>query len=258
MDEDRMKMLKEALKSDESFLEFLKQGAESDDYQKLKKRVEKGPHPTSEMLYDYVLNWTDEADDEKIMDHIAFCPVCSKEVLSIMKIEHELEDDMLDWANQQTLIEKLKLLVSSFSMPVYSFAADGLATRGEAAGTDKIQYTIDESIVFCVPISSDGHLVILHYDESEKVSLVFPAGSGDSTFVRGGSEKKISGTVTGPAGKQNFKVIWTSPKLMDPEKINFDSEEDIERAIDEFLDALAGLEEGKWMETEYGFEVKEG
>jgi hypothetical protein len=258
MDEERMKMLKEALKSDKSFLKFIKQGAESDDYKKLKERVEKGPHPTREMLYDYVLNWTDEAEDEKIMYHIAFCPVCSKEVLSIMKIEHELEDDLQDWANQQTLIEKLKQLVSTLSIPVYSFAADGLATRGEAAGTDKIQYAIDESIVFCVPIASDGHLVILHYDESEKVSLVFPAGSGDKTFVREGSENKISGTVTGPAGKQNFKVIWTSQQLMDPEEINFNSEEDIERAIDKFLDALSELEEGQWMETDYSFEVTEG
>lgn len=257
MDEEKMKMLKEALKSDESFLEFLKQGAESDDYQKLKKRVEKGPHPTREMLYDYVLNWTDQTDEEKIMDHIAFCPVCSKEVLSIMKIENELDEDMLEWANQKTLIEKLKQLASNFSIPVYSFAADGLATRGEAAEADEIQYVIDESIVFCAPIASDGHLVILHYDESEKLSLVFPSSSGDNTFVRGGSEKKISGTVTGPVGKQNFKVIWTSQRLMEPKKINYDSEEDIERAINEFLDALAGLEEGQWMETDHGFDVTE-
>ena len=257
MDEERMKMLKEALKSDESFLEFLRQGAESDDYQTSKERVEKGPHPTREMLYDYVLNWTDQADDEKIMDHIAFCPVCSKEVLSIMKIEHELEEDMLDWVNQVPLIEKLKQLVSSLSIPVYSFAAEGLATRGDAAETEKNQYVIDDSIVFCVPIKSDGHLVILHYDESEKVSLVFPSGSGDNTLVRGGSEKKISGTVTGPAGKQNFKVIWTSRQLIEPENINFNSEEDIEQAINEFLDALTELEEEQWIETDYGFDVTE-
>ena len=258
MDEKKGEKLKKALKSDESFLEFLKQGAESDDYQKSKERVEKGPHPTREMLYDYVLNWTAQTEDEKIMDHIAFCPVCSKEVLSIMKIENELDEDMLDWADQQTLIKKLKQLASNFSIPVYSFAADGLATRGEAAETDEIQYVIDESIVFCAPIASDGHLVILHYDESEKLSLMFPSDSGDNTFVRGGSEKKISGTVTGPVGKQNFKVIWTFQQLMEPEKINFDSEEDIERAINEFLDALAGLEEGQWMETDHGFDVTEG
>jgi hypothetical protein len=258
MDREKMKKLKQALKSNESFLEFIKQGTESDGYQKSKEHVERGPHPTREMLYDYVLNWTDQTDDENIMDHIAFCSVCSKEVLSIMKIEHELEEDMLHWINQQTLIEKLKQLVSSLSIPVYSFAADGLATRGEAVEKEKNQYTIDESIVFCVPITSDGHLVILHYDESEKVNLVFPSGSQDNTFVRGGSEKKISGRVTGPAGKQNFKVIWTSHQLIESEKINFNSEEDTERTINEFLDALAELNEGEWIETDYGFEVTEG
>jgi hypothetical protein len=258
MDKEKGEKLKEALKSNESFLKFLKQDAESNDYQKLKESVGKGPHPTSEMLYDYVLNWTDRTDDEKIMDHIAFCPVCSKEVLSIMKIEHELEDDMLDWVNQQPLIERLKNLVSSLSFPVYSFAADGLATRGEAAGAEKNQYAIEDSIVFCVPIKSDGHLVILHYDESEKVRLIFPASSQDSIFVRGGSEKKISGRVTAPAGKQNFKVIWTSNQLIEPAKINFRNEEDMERTINEFLDVLAELNEGEWIETNYGFEVTEG
>ena len=45
---------------------------------------------------------------------------------------------------------------------------------------------------------------------------------------------------------------------MEPEKINFNSEEDIERAINEFLDALAELEEGQWMETDHSFDVTEG
>jgi hypothetical protein len=258
MDEEKGKKLKEALKSNESFLEFLKQDAESDDYQKLKERIEKGPHPTREMLYDYVLNWTEEIDDEKIMDHIGFCSICSKEVLSIMKIEQELEEDMLDWVNKQPLIQRLKKLVSSLSFPVYSFTADSLVTRGEASGKEKNQYAIEESIVFCVPITSDGYLVILHYDESEKVRLIFPASSQDSIFVRGGSEKKISGRVTAPAGKQNFKVIWTSKELIKPAKINFRNREDIERTINEFLDTLAELKEGEWIETDYGFEVTEG
>jgi len=258
MDKEKGKKLKEALKSNEIFLEFLKKDAESDDFQKLKESLEKGPHPTREMLYDYVLNWTEEIDDEKVMDHIGFCSICSKEVLSIMKIEQELEDDMLDWVNQRPLIERLKKLVSSLSFPVYSFTADSLATRREAAGKEKNQYAIEESIVFCVPITSDGYLVILHYDESENVRLIFPASSQDSIFVRGGSEKKISGRVTAPAGKQNFKVIWTSHQLMEPAKINFRDEEDIERTINEFLDALAELNEGEWIETDYGFEVTEG
>jgi hypothetical protein len=258
MDEKKGKKLKEALKSNKGFLEFLKHEAESGEYQKLKERIEKGSHPTREMLYDYVLNWTEKVDDEKIMDHIGFCSICSKEVLSIMKIEQELEEDMLDWANQRPLIQRLKNLVSSLSLPVYGFTADSLVTRAETAEEEKRQYAIGESMVFCVPVTSDGYLVILHYDESEKVRLIFPASSQDSIFVRGGSEKKISGRVTAPAGKQNFKVIWTSKELIKPAKINFRDQEDVERTINEFLDALAELNEGEWIETDHGFEVTEG
>jgi hypothetical protein len=258
MDKEKEGKLKEALKSNESFLEFLKQDAESDDYQKLKESVEKGPHPTREMLYDYVLNWTEEIDDEKVMDHIGFCSICSKEVLSIMKIEQELEEDMLDWVNKQPLIQRLKNLVSSLSLPVYGFMADSLVTRAETAEKEKRQYAIGESMVFCVPVTSDGYLVILHYDEDEKVKMVFPTGPQDDTFVSGGSEKKISGRITEPSGKQFFKVIWTSRKLVDPEKINFHDDEDVENAISNFLEALDELGDGEWIETAYGIEVTEG
>lgn len=258
MDEEKGKKLKEALKSNKGFLEFLKQEAESGEYQKLKERIEKGPHPTREMLYDYVLNWTEEIDDEKIMDHIGFCSICSKEVLSIMKIEQELEEDMLDWANKQPLIQRLKNLVSSLSLPVYGFTADSLVTRVDTAEKEKRPYAIGESMVFCVPVTSDGYLVILHYDEGEKVKMVFPTGPQDDTFVSGGSEKKISGRITGPSGKQFFKVIWTSRKLVDPEKINFPDDEDVENAISNFLEALDELGDGEWIETAYGIEVTEG
>ena len=117
----------------------------------------------------------------------------------------------------------------------------------------RLSIAIKESIVFCVPIDSDGYLVILHYDESENVSMVFPTRSQDNTYVRAGTEKKISGTVTGPYGKQNFKVIWTSRPLIEPDEIDFSDEEDIERAINAFLDALAELNEGEWIETDVCF-----
>jgi len=258
MDERKGKKLKEALRNNKAFVEFLKQEAESDEYQKLRERVEKGPHPTREMLYDYVLNWTEEIDDENIMDHIGFCSICSKEVLSIMKIEQELEEDMLDWANKQPLIQRLKNLVSSLSLPVYGFAPESLATRAGTAEEGKRQYAVGESMVFCVPVTSDGYLVILHYDEDGKIGMVFPTGPQDDTFVSGGSEKKISGRITGPSGKQFFKVIWTSRKLVDPKKINFHDDEDVEHSISKFLDALNELGDGEWIETDYGIEVTEG
>jgi len=257
MDEEKGKKMKEALKSNESFLEFLKQSAESDDYQKLRDRIEKEPHPTREMLYDYVLNWTENIDDEKIMDHIGFCSNCSKEVLNIMKIEQDLEEDMLDWVNKQPLIQRLKNLVSSISLPVYGFPADSLVTRTKTSGEEKKLYAVGESMVLCVPLTSDGYLVILHYDEDEKVTMVFPAGPQDDNFVSGGSEKKISGRITGPTGKQFFKAIWTSQKLVDPKKINFQDDEGVEHAINKFLDALDEVNEGEWIEMAYDIEVTE-
>ena len=257
MDERKGKRLKQALKSNEAFLEFLKEEAQSSEYQKFRERIEKGPHPTREMLYEYVLNWTEETDDENIMDHIAFCSICSKEVLSIMKLEQELEEDMLDWADREPLVQRLKNLVSSLSLPVYGFATDNLATRAEGPEV-KQQYAPGESMVLCVPVTSDGHLVILHYDQDGKLSMVFPTGPQHDTFVKGGSEKKISGRVTGPPGKQFFEVIWTKKKLLDPMEINFDDDEDVERAISSLLDALDRLAPEEWIETDYEIEVTEG
>jgi hypothetical protein len=210
------------------------------------------------MLYDYVLSWTEDIDDEKIMDHIGFCSICSKEVMNIMKIEQELEDDMLDWANKQPLIQRLKNLVSSVSLPVYGFSADSLVTRSKTSEEEKKQYAVGESMVLCVPVTSDGYLVILHYDDNEKVTMVFPAGPQDDNFVNGGSEKKISGKIAGPTGKQFFKAIWTSQKLVDPKKINFQDDEGVEHAINKYLDALDELNEGEWIEMAYGIEVTEG
>jgi len=257
MEKDKRKKLREALKSDEDFIKLLKQGSQSDDYQKIKMRLAKGPHPSNEMLYNYVLNWTDDADDEKIMDHMVYCPQCSQEVLRIMKIEDELEKDMQDWIEKIPLLNKLKMLVSNLSLPVYSFPATRVVTRGEGEPELKTQYRLNESIVFCVPVKLDGYLVILHYDESENVTMVLPSSPQDDTFVSAGSEKKISGIITEPVGMQNFKAIWTSKQLMDPGKIDFNDEEDIERAIDEFIDDLTDLDDGEWIETDYMFEVVE-
>lgn len=252
MDEGNGKRLKEALKSNESFLDLLKRKAESGAHHALK-----GPHPTREMLYDYVLNWTDDMDDENIMAHIGSCSICSKEVLSIMKLEQELEDGMLEWANKQPLVQRLKNLISGLSLPVYGFATESPATRAETS-EKKREYTVGESMVLCVPVAADGYLVILHHDTEGRISMVFPGGPKDDNFVRGGSEKKISGRITGPPGKQFFKVIWTSRKLLAPATIDFNDDESVEISVETFLDALEGSDTGEWIETGYDIVVTEG
>jgi hypothetical protein len=127
MSEDKSKNLKEVFKSDESFLDLLKQSSQSEAYRRAKKNVEKGPHPTNKMLYDYVLGWTGDIDDKNIMEHIGLCSACNKEVLEIMKIEEELEDESIDWANKQPLTERLKSFISSIIFPKDSIFPKRLA-----------------------------------------------------------------------------------------------------------------------------------
>ena len=61
------------------------------------------PHPTGEMLYNYVLDWTSQEDKEVIMRHIASCDFCLEEVLNIRRIEKELKEDLLEWANKSLI-----------------------------------------------------------------------------------------------------------------------------------------------------------
>ena len=257
MAEEKKIDLKEAFKSNEDFLAFLKQEASSGEYRKRKSEVEKGPHPTGEMLYDYVLGWLNDEDKDTVMDHIAYCGICGEEILTIIRTEEESEEELLDWASKPPLIERLKRLVSHLSFPAFSFDLAGEVTRTDGQGKETRNYSIGKQIGFGVDIPADGHLVIFHYDEAGKVQLISPHSSKKDTFVQAGIEEKITGTIEGPSGKQFFKAIWTSKKLIDPEKINFDDEFEVETAIENFFDALSELDEDDWREVVHEFEVLE-
>ena len=63
-----------ALESNDSLLEFIKEQSMSGGHSKKAIDTVRGPHPTKEMLYDYVLNWSDKKIEPLIMEHIAICP----------------------------------------------------------------------------------------------------------------------------------------------------------------------------------------
>lgn len=114
--------IKKAMKSNENFLALLKQAAQSDEYRKLKKRTEEGPHPTDEMLYDYVLDTVDDKDARKIRDHISLCGICAKEVLQIRMMEDKAEADLVAWTdgnggnNKKSLWERIRRFASCLSL----------------------------------------------------------------------------------------------------------------------------------------------
>jgi hypothetical protein len=190
------------------------------------------------------------------MEHIAICPQCSHQILDIMEIERELDEDLLKWADQIPLTPKIKNLISSISLSVYSFPVDALATRSEGK-KDVKKYSIGDSLVFCIPVVLDGYLVVFQYDANEEISLISPFNSKDDGFISGGNEKRISGKVTGPIGKQYFKVFWSAKKVLKPELINFEDIDSVEETLSNYFDALKELKDDDWIETVYEYEVVE-
>ena len=91
--------LQTALQDNETFLAFLKQETQSEDFRQLRERASKAPHPSGEKLYDYALGWLNDSEAAQIREHIASCGDCAHEVLNILRIEKELEQDSLEWAD---------------------------------------------------------------------------------------------------------------------------------------------------------------
>ena len=251
--ENRVKF-KKAFESNDSLLEYIKEQATSKDYSKKSIDISKGPHPTKENLYDYILNWSDKKIENLIMEHILICPRCSQEILDIMEIERKLDLDLLVWADEISLTQKIKNLISELSLPVYGIPIGAVVTRSTTKNDTK-QFSIGDSFVFCISVVSDGYLVILHYDEKDNVSLVFPSNNEDDAFVRKGSEKKISGKVTGPTGKQFLKVFWTNENIFNADNIDLINEKSIENIINDYIDSVKELEDNDWCETIYEYEV---
>ncbi len=95
---------KDVFQHDEDFLTWLAQEAYSERSQEFLRSVEQGPHPTDDMLFEYVCGGLDEQDAGIIRDHIAFCEVCAEEVLRLRLVQEELEERLLDWANGEDIL----------------------------------------------------------------------------------------------------------------------------------------------------------
>lgn len=263
-------LLKDALKSNDGFFAFIKQEAQSTEYQELNKAVEQGSHPKKEELYDYVLGWLSKEENEKIRYHLAVCSKCDRDVLIIMSLEEDLEEDLLKSADKIPVIDRLKNLIANTRASMEAFILPTelvLSTRGNFPITwsslkkknDSIsQYHIGEQVIFTVTAPEDGHIVVFHYTDSGKVQLVFPYSSLDNTFASAGSDKQVFGKITEPLGIQNFKAIWTRNELLDSKTINFEDASKIDQVVGKFLDDLEGLNEEDWGVVIYIYEVIDG
>jgi hypothetical protein len=102
----------------QNFFMSLEQKLRTDEFRKLKKKAEYGPHPTDDMLFNYVLGWMDDEDAEIIENHFLLCKICAEEVSRIRLIDSESNQALLDWANSSPkkpqIIEKAIRMMKFF------------------------------------------------------------------------------------------------------------------------------------------------
>jgi hypothetical protein len=138
-------LMNDALKNDENFLQFLAQEARSDEYISRKKQTEQGPHPTDDMLYDYVLGNIGEHEAQIIREHIAFCGLCAQEVLQLRITEEKLKEHLLNYVNTLSFMGYVRNIFSTviicafriFSktvLPIKRFAKSFYKSSDYAAG----------------------------------------------------------------------------------------------------------------------------
>ena len=72
---------------------MLGQLVQSEQYQSAKTAMQKMPHPSPEMLYDYVLDGLSREDAQKIRTHLVYCAECADEVTAIVRIETEAQQE---------------------------------------------------------------------------------------------------------------------------------------------------------------------
>jgi hypothetical protein len=96
--------IEDLVQSTNNFLTLIEQKIRSKEYRRVSETVKKPLHPTREMLYDYVLGWLEEDDEEQVQEHIADCARCTREVLHIIRLEREIssgrEEDWETWVKR--------------------------------------------------------------------------------------------------------------------------------------------------------------
>jgi hypothetical protein len=119
MDSESRKSLSDALDRAGSFEDLMEEMARSepDAFRDRKAAAERGPHPPGAQLYDYVLGSVNQPVAAKILAHISLCTECLVEVISLRRLEDELLDDDMEWAQAPkgvtSLIKWVKDLVST-------------------------------------------------------------------------------------------------------------------------------------------------
>lgn len=261
MAEDEREAIRQALLECGSFESLLQRLAqtESEESRKLREKIENGPyHPSDDTMYDYVLGRLSEKNENQVLDHILACRSCLEEVFRIRRIEDDLKEHVVEWADETSWLDRLKGFVSNLSFPVTIQTPALEAIRGPQEEGIPRTVKVGDPIRIFAQVPADGHVAVFHYSgKGGESRLVFPCCASDRTRVIGGQKAcVVEGEVEGPAGVQAFKVIWTKKQLIDPLQINWSDAGTVTEAVKEFFNKLERLNIDKdWQGAVHEYQV---
>jgi hypothetical protein len=92
--------LHDAVQQDTDFLRFIAQKARASAFRAHRQHIEKGPHPTKEMLLDYVWDTLDSEKKGILRTHLAGCSQCSHLANRLGTIRRDAEEALGAWADE--------------------------------------------------------------------------------------------------------------------------------------------------------------
>jgi hypothetical protein len=259
MPKQKNNILNDALQDTDTFLDFIRTAAHSKEFGKALQQAGRGPHPSAEMLYEYVLGSLSRDAESAIMDHSLLCPACSEKISELMRFDDGLDASIAALA-EVSLAQKLKNLVSGLLLPLDTFLPCAEATRGSLKRGKKLprRYRIGDKLQFYVVVPDRGYLLIMHYDCAGTVRLVYPDKLAESSAVAKGARIPINGEVSGPPGTHGLKAVWSRRKLFDFKDVDFTDEAQVVPALEKIVKKLSGLQPHAFRHAEYEYKVIRG
>ena len=106
----------------ENVYQFFRKYSQSESFREWKKQIEEGPHPTTEILFDYSVGMLPDSEQEVWLEHIAHCIRCTKEVYSIRAAQRRLSKATVKSETREpNWAQILRDLISSGKMFIRSF-----------------------------------------------------------------------------------------------------------------------------------------
>jgi hypothetical protein len=200
-----------------------------------KETLNKTPCPSRKEIEDYIKD-----KNKSIKEHLTCCETCAS-------IYFNLKPANNFWYSIEKRISEMKWIKDVFLFPELALS------RGRTSKTGDKTF-IGDYVKLEIPVSKDGYLTAIHWN-GEKCSLIFPNLNEKDTFVKSQTVKIIKGKIDPPPGIQKIKVFLTEENILGP--IDFQNEKFITGHIKEFIKNLDDLDDDKWSEKIFIYEVME-